>query len=73
MSLGLALAACGSRPAEWLPPLGKAELTDATVEHPRLRFSDGSVSANDCCPVTKRTLSVYFPPVFVNGQPFGFC
>ena len=71
--LWLVLAACGGRPTELVPPLGKAELADMTVEHPRLKFSDGTVSANDCCPVTKRKLNVAFPPVYVNGQPIGFC
>lgn len=71
--LWLALAGCGSRPAEIVPLLGKAELVDATAEHPRLKFTDGSVSANDRCPVTKRKLNVAFPPVYVNGQPIGFC
>jgi len=69
----LTLAGCGGRPTELVAPLGKAELLDASAEHPRLKFSDGSVSANDCCPVTKRKLNVAFPPVYVNGQPIGFC
>jgi hypothetical protein len=69
----LALAGCGSRPTELVPPLGKAELVDASAEHPRLKFTDGSVSVNDTCPVTKRKLNVAFPPVYVNGQPIGFC
>ena len=69
----LTLAACGARPAELLPPAGKADYVDASVEHPRLKFSDGSVSENEACPVTKRKLSVWFPPVYVNGKPFGFC
>jgi hypothetical protein len=71
--LCLTLAACGGRPTELVPPLGKAELADMTSEHPRLEFTDGTVSANDCCPVTKRKLNVAFPPVYVNGRPIGFC
>ena len=71
--LWLAVAGCGSRPAEILPPLGKAELADAAAELPRLKFGDGSTSANDRCPVTKRKLNTAFPPVYVNGQPIGFC
>jgi hypothetical protein len=55
-----------------VPPL-TAELADAAAELPRLKFSDGSISENDCCPVTKKKLSIYLPPVFVNGRPIGFC
>jgi hypothetical protein len=65
--------ACGVRPSELVPPLGKPELIDATADFPKLRFADGSVSANDRCPVTKRKLSVHFPPIYVNGLPIGFC
>jgi len=70
MALG---AACGSRPAELVAPVGEPVLLDAQAEFPRIRFADGLVSANDRCPVTKRKLSVHFPPVYVNGQPIGFC
>ena len=66
-------AACGSRPAELVPPVGKPVLLDAQAELPRIRFGDGLVSANDKCPITKRKLSVLFPPVYVNGLPIGFC
>ena len=69
----LSVAACGGRPAELVPPVGKAELVDPSAEHPRIRFADGLISANDLCPVTKRKLSVAFPPVYVNGLPIGFC
>jgi hypothetical protein len=66
-------AACGGRPAELVSPIGKPELVDASAELPRIRYGDGLVSANDRCPVTKRKLSVAFPPVYVNGLPIGFC
>ena len=68
-----AVVACGGRPAELVPPVGKPELVDASAELSRIRFGDGLVSANDRCPVTKRKLSVAFPPVYVNGLPIGFC
>ena len=68
-----AAVACGARPAELVLPVGKAELVDASAELPRIRFGDGLVSANDRCPITKRKLSVRFPPVYVNGLPIGFC
>ena len=68
-----AAVACGGRPAELVPPVGKPEFVDASAELPRIRFGDGLVSANDRCPVTKKKLSPYFPPVYVNGLPIGFC
>jgi len=69
----IAAAACGARPSELVPPVGKPAVIDASAEFPKIRFADGSVSANDRCPVTKRKLSIYFPPIYVNGQPIGFC
>ena len=68
-----AAGACGGRPAELVPPIGKVEFVDASADPPRIRFADGLVSANDLCPVTKKKLSTHFPPVYVNGLPIGFC
>ena len=68
-----AVVACGGRPAELVLPVGKVELVDASAELPRIRFADGLISINNLCPVTKRKLSVAFPPVYVNGLPIGFC
>ena len=68
-----AAGACGGRPAELVPPVGKPEVVDASAELPRIRFGDGLISANDVCPVTKKRLSPYFPPVYVNGLPIGVC
>ncbi len=68
-----AVVACGGRPAELVLPVGKVEFVDASAELPRIRFGDGLISVNDLCPVTKRKLSVAFPPVYVNGLPIGFC
>jgi len=68
-----AVVACGGRPAELVLPIGNVELVDPSAELPRIRFADGLISVNDICPVTKRKLSVAFPPVYVNGLPIGFC
>ena len=75
------LAACWSawpsraalRPAELVPPVSEPVFIDPESAFPKIRFADGLVSVNDRCPVTKRKLSVHFPPVYVNGQPIGFC
>lgn len=41
---------------------------------PRLRyFEDNQVSLNDRCAVRKVKLNPKMPPVYVNGQPVGFC
>ena len=66
-------AACGGKPSQVVPPVGKPEVIDASAEFPKIRFADGLPSANDRCPVTKRKLSPAFPPVYVNGLPIGFC
>ena len=71
--LAAALASCGARPPELVPPVGETAVVDSAAAFPHLRFADGSISANDRCPVTKRKLSIYFPPVYVNGLSFGFC
>jgi len=68
-----AAAACGGRPAELVPPIGAPVLLEPETAFPKIRFGDGLVSVNDRCPVTKRKLSTLFPPVYVNGQPIGFC
>ena len=65
--------ACGGRPSELVPPVGKPSVIDATAALPKILFGDGATSANDRCPVTKRKLSTAFPPVYVNGLPIGFC
>jgi hypothetical protein len=64
---------CGSPPAEPVAMGSGPVLIDPDSPFPKIRFEDGLVSVNDRCPVTKRKLSVHFPPVYVNGQPIGFC
>ena len=66
------IGCAGSRPA-LLPPGDPPAFVDEKVEHPRIRFGDGSVSENDICPVTRRKLSLLWPPVYVNGRSIGFC
>ena len=41
---------------------------------PHLRYFDGNqVSINDRCAVRKDKLNPKMPPIYVNGQPVGFC
>ena len=50
------------------------EFVNAQDSLPRLRYFDGSqVSLNDRCAVRKVKLNPKMPPVYVNGQPIGFC
>jgi len=63
------------------------QATDAKVEYiavgeyinpqdslPRIRYFEGNqVSLNDRCAVRKVRLNDKMPPVYVNGQPVGFC
>lgn len=64
---------CGLRQAELVPPVSEPAFIDPESAFPRVRFADGMISVNDRCPITKRKLSIHFPPVYVNGQPIGFC
>ena len=39
-----------------------------------LRYADGQVSLNDACAIRlENRLNPKIPPVYVNGQPIGFC
>ena len=50
------------------------ELVSPEDSMPRVRyFDDGQVSLNDRCAVRKVKLNPKMPPVYVNGQPIGFC
>ena len=38
-----------------------------------IRYPSGEVSLNDRCPVRNTPLNPFIAPVYVNGQPIGFC
>jgi hypothetical protein len=61
----LTLTACSEPPHDYVA--GDSE------EFPRILFADADVSANDRCPVKKNKLNRSMDPVFVNGEPVGFC
>ena len=50
-----------------------AAYSDTTLEFPHLRFTNQTLSLNDRCPVRKAKLNERLAPLFVNGQPIGFC
>ena len=66
----LALAAGVAR-----PPAGSAQrlVPTADPEHPRIKYADSLLSVNDRCAVRKNKLNTKVRPVYVNGQPVGFC
>ncbi len=41
--------------------------------HPRLRYPDSLTSVNDRCAVSQARLNPKARPVYVNGEPIGFC
>lgn len=63
--LGLLWLAGAARAQEYVPT--------ADPEHPKLRYADSLVSLNDRCPVRQGKLNSSYRPVYVNGQPVGFC
>ena len=57
------------------PPRGAAQrrLPTSDPEHPRIKNADSLVSLNDRCMLRKSKLNPRVRPVYVNGQPLGFC
>lgn len=76
LALAALLAAAGCR-----TPVSKLAVADGVFavpgsdpDHHRLRFVDGQVSANDSCMIRLgNRLNPGVPPVYVNGEPVGFC
>jgi hypothetical protein len=66
LALALAGALAAGADAQRLVPT-----TDP--KHPRLKFTDSLVSANDRCLVSQTKLNPAVRPVYVNGVPMGFC
>lgn len=52
---------------------GQEYVPTADLEHPKIRYADSLASLNDRCPVREGKLSPNYLPVYVNGQPIGFC
>ncbi len=75
MVLGGALVGCsGDTLPRVVEDTGAVEFVDSEVDTlPRVRFADGQVSVNDRCMVRGVKLNRRMPPMYVNGQPVGFC
>ena len=57
------------------PSPGAAQRYIATADslHPRVKYADSLVSANERCMVAQQKLNLRVRPVYVNGVPMGFC
>jgi len=74
LALGMALvAACGQKEAP-VEHMVMGEFVGEQDSFPRIRyFEAGLVSINDRCAVRKVKLNPKMPPIYVNGEPVGFC
>ncbi len=62
------------RPVRKLDDDGVFYVLSEDATHPRVRYLDGQLSRNDKCGVQLgNKLNRRVPPVYVNGQPIGFC
>jgi hypothetical protein len=67
------LAACSGKdkPVEHM---AMGEFVEPQDSFPHIRYFDTQlVSINDRCAVRKTKLNRKMPPIYVNGQPIGFC
>jgi len=57
------------------PAPGAAQRYVATADtlHPRIKYADSLVSANERCMVAQQKLNRRVRPIYVNGIPMGFC
>jgi hypothetical protein len=70
----------GAAPQPMLPAMrvldGEGVLFVASGDEtrPRLRYLDGQVSQNETCAIRIGSkLNPKIPPVYINGEPIGFC
>lgn len=63
-----------ARPPRPLSEDGAFYVIGADAAHPRVRYLDGQASLNESCMIQLgNKLSRRVPPMYVNGQPLGFC
>lgn len=68
------LDALPTRPPRPLDDEGIVYVLAAQPGYPRVRYLDGQLSLNESCAIrVENKLSRKIPPVYVNGQPIGFC
>jgi hypothetical protein len=62
------------RPPRALDEEGVFYVLGAKPGFPRVRYLDGQVALNESCAIrVENKLNRRIPPVYVNGQPIGFC
>lgn len=61
----LAIAAVSAR--------AQVPLPDPGPEYGHLKYADSLSSVNDRCVITHNRLNPVMRPIYVNGQPVGFC
>lgn len=70
----LLLGACAGPTAQTYTGDGVFALEGGDQAHHRLRYVDGQVSRNDNCAIRLgNRLNRKIPPLYVNGEPVGFC
>ncbi len=68
----VALGACSKKTDSGGKKVG--EFVQEQDSFPRVRYFDSNrMSLNDRCAVRHTRLNPEVPPVYVNGQPIGFC
>ena len=55
------------------PSSAQRYVATADSAHPRIKYADSLVSANERCMVAQQKLNRRVRPVYVNGVPMGFC
>lgn len=76
LSLGLLAGGVWAQTPEWVEGIRVGLPTyvpGALPDRPRVMYRDSVLSLNDLCPVRKARLDPDRKPIYVNGQPIGFC
>jgi len=74
LAIGIAVAAACSKKDKPVEHMTMGEFVEAQDSFPHIRYFDtDKVSINDRCAVRKVKLNPKMPPVYVNGEPVGFC
>ena len=69
----LGVACSKSEPPQPMAENWVSEHVDPDAAFSAVRYENGQVSLNEQCPVRRTKLNTKLQPLFVNGQPIGFC
>jgi hypothetical protein len=74
LALSLAFVSCQAPSMSLTSGDGVFAVPGGDDAHHRLRYLDGQVSSNDSCMIRLgNRLNDRIPPMYVNGEPVGFC